>query len=65
MTLEESRILAAAAINLVGDNISSEQLKICQIKSDTKRFEFIDKNQITKLLQSAKEKYPVGEKQSS
>ena len=63
MTLEESRILAAAAINLVGDNTnSSEQLKICQITSDTKRFEFIDKNQIAELLQSAKEKYPVGEK---
>ena len=56
MTLEESKILAAAAINLVSnDTNNSEQIKICQIKSDTKRFENVDKNQVTDLLRSATE----------
>ena len=63
MTLEESKILAVAAINLVSNiTTNSEQIKICQIKSDTKRFEVIDKNQITDLLRSAIEKYPIEEK---
>ena len=44
MTLEESKILAVAAIHLVSnDTKNSEQIKVCQIKSDTKRFEVIDK----------------------
>jgi len=63
MTLEESKILAVAAINLVSDDTNnSEHIKICQIKSDTKRFEIIDKNQITDLLRSATEKYHIEKK---
>jgi len=63
MTLEESKILAVAAINLVSNDTSdSEQIKICQIKSDTKRFEIIDKNQVTDLLRSATEKYHIEKK---
>jgi len=63
MTLEESKILAIAAINLVSnDTNNSEQIKICQIKSDTKRFEVIDKNQVTDLLRSATEKYHIEKK---
>ena len=63
MTLEESKILAVAAINLVSnDTKNSEQIKVCQIKSDTKRFEVIDKNQVAELLQSATEKYPIDKK---
>jgi len=63
MTLEESKILAIAAINLVSNDTSnSEQIKICQIKSDTKRFEIVDKNQITDLLRSATEKYHIEKK---
>jgi len=63
MTLEESKILAVAAINLVNNDASdSEQIKICQIKSDTKRFEVIDKNQVTDLLRSATEKYHIEKK---
>jgi len=63
MTLEESKILAVAAINLVSnDTNNSEQIKICQIKSDTKRFEIIDKNQVTDLLRSATEKYHIEKK---
>ena len=63
MTLEESKILAVAAINLVSnDTNNSEQIKICQIKSDTKRFEIVDKNQVTDLLRSATEKYHIEKK---
>jgi len=63
MTLEESKILAVAAVNLVNnDTNNSKRIKICQIKSDTKQFEIIDENQIVKLSQSATEKYPIGEK---
>jgi len=62
MTLEESKILAVAAILVSNDTANSEQIKICQIKSDTKRFEVIDKNQVTDLLQSATEKYHIEKK---
>jgi len=63
MTLEESKIFPGAAINLVSnDTNNSEQIKICQIKSDTKRFEIVDKNQVTDLLRSATEKYHIEKK---
>jgi len=63
MTLEESKMLAISSINMVSDDAKgSEHIKISQIESDTKRFEIVDKNQITKLLQSATEKYPPEEK---
>ena len=63
LTLEEAKMLAAASINIVSDDLKgSEHIKISQIKSDTKKFEIVDKNQITKLLQAAIEKYPVKEK---
>ena len=66
MTLEESKMLAISSINMVSDDAKgSEHIKISQIKSDTKQFEIVDKNQITKLLQSAAEKYPTEEKHSS
>ena len=62
MTLEESKMLAIASVNMLSSNAKdSEHIKISQIKSDTKHYEIVDKNQITKLLQSATEKYPVGE----
>jgi len=62
MTLEESKMLAISSVNMVSNNANgSEHIKISQIKSDTKHYEIVDKNQITKLLQSATEKYPVGE----
>jgi len=62
MTLEESKMLAISSINMVSNDAKgSEHIKISQIESDTKRFEIVDKNQITKLLQSATEKYPVEE----
>ena len=63
MTLEESKMLAISSINMVSNDAKgSEHIKIYQIESDTKRFEIVDKNQITKLLQSATEKYPPEEK---
>jgi proteasome alpha subunit len=66
MTLEESKMLAISSINMISSDVKgSEHIKISQIESDTKRFEIVDKNQITKLLQSAAEKYPTEEKHSS
>ena len=66
MTLEESKMLAISSINMVSSDVKgSEHIKISQIESVTKRFEIVDKNQITKLLQSAAEKYPTEEKHSS
>ena len=63
MTLEESKMLAISSINMISSDVKgSEHIKISQIKSDTKQFEIVDKNQITKLLQSAAEKYPTEEK---
>ena len=63
MTLEESKLLAISSINMASSDVKgSEHIKISQIKSDTKQFEIVDKNQITKLLQSATEKYPSEEK---
>jgi proteasome alpha subunit len=62
MTLEESKMLAIASVNMLNsDAKDSDHIKISQIKSDTKHYEIVDKNQITKLLQSATEKYPVEE----
>ena len=63
LTLEEAKILATASIDMVSDDINgSDHIKISQIKSDTKQFEIVDKNQVSKLLQSAVEKYPIKEK---
>ena len=63
MTLEESKMLAIASVNMLSsDAKDSDHIKISQIKSDTKHYEIVDKNQITKLLQSATEKYPPEEK---
>jgi proteasome alpha subunit len=65
MTLEESQLLAISSINMTTDDATgSEHIKISQIKSDTKQFEILDNNQITKLLQTAIEKYPIEGKSS-
>ena len=63
MTLEESKMLAISSINMISSDVKgSEHIKISQIKSDTKRFEIIDKNQVTDLLRSATEKYHIEKK---
>ena len=64
MTLEESQLLAISSISMTSDVKGSAHIKISQIKSDTKQFEILDNNQITKLLQPAIEKYPIEEKSS-
>jgi len=65
MTLEESKMLAISSIKMISVDVKGyEHIKISQIKSDTKQFEIIDKEQVTKLSQSAIEKYPVEEKSS-
>ena len=63
LTLEDAKILATASINMINDDANgSEHIRISQIKSDTKKFEIVDKNHIAKLIQSATEKYPVMKK---
>ena len=63
LTLEDAKILATASINMISDDANgSEHIRISQIKSDTKKFEIVDRNQIAKLMQSATEKYPVMKK---
>ena len=65
MTLEESQLLAISSISMTSSDVKgSTHIKISQIKSDTKQFEVLDNNQITKLLQTAIEKYPIKEKSS-
>ena len=61
MTLEESKMLAISSINMISDDVSgSEHITISQIKSDTKQFEIVNKNQIAKLLESAIENIQLG-----
>ena len=58
MTLEESKMLAIASIKMVSESIeSNEYITISEIKSDTKQFNIIDKNEIEKLVESTKQKY--------
>ena len=63
MTLEESKILSAASIMLVTEDIqNNENITISEIKSDTKQFNIIDKNDITKIVEAAKQKYQTEKK---
>ena len=63
MTMEESKILAVASIMLVSENIqNNENVTISEIKSDTKRFNIIPKNDITKIVEIAKQKYQTEKK---
>ena len=58
MTLEESKILAIASITMVSENnLSNEHVTISEIKSDIKKFNIINKNEVAKLAESAKQKY--------
>ena len=61
MTLEESKILAIASINLINESTENDEyITISEIKSDTKKFTIIDKNEIKKLSESAKQKFQAG-----
>ena len=63
MTMEESKILAVASIMLVSENIqNNENVTISEIKSDTKQFNIIPKNDITKIVEIAKQKYQTEKK---
>jgi proteasome alpha subunit len=63
MTMNDASILAAAAINLVSENKNdTNHIKISQIKSETRHFEFLPDSEIVKLAQSAKEKYVTEKK---
>ena len=57
MTLEESKVLAAASIMLVNeDKENNESITISEIKSDTKQFVNINNNDIKKIIETAKQK---------
>ena len=63
MTLEESKVLAAASIMLISENIQSyENITISEIKSETKKFNVIDKNDIVKIVETAKQQYQTEKK---
>ena len=63
ITLEDAKILAVAAINITNDDaVSSDQITLSQISTNTKKFNIVKHDDITKLLQSAKQKYQSGEK---
>ena len=58
MTLEESKMLAIASIRMVSESIeNNEYITISEIKSDTKQFSIINKNEIEKLVEATKQKY--------
>ena len=63
MTLDEAKILATAVINL-GSEIKegSEHIKMSQITSENKLFEFIQEDEIKKLVENSKTKYPSDDK---
>ena len=62
MSLEESKTLAIAAINIISQDVTrSEHITVSEIKSNTKKFNIVDNNEITTLMQSAKQKYQVKE----
>ncbi len=56
-------MLAIAAIYLASETKKGvDHIKISQIRSDTKRFETLTDEHLTKLAQSSAEKYPTERK---
>ena len=63
ITIDEGIVLAIAAIYLASEiKKGTEHIKISQIRSDTKQFEIITDEHLTKLAESTAEKYPTEEK---
>jgi len=63
LTLEDAKILAVTVINLVADvKEGAEHIKMSQINSETKSFEFVGDNEITELIGKSKTKYPPTDK---
>jgi len=59
LTLNDAKTLAVAVINLVSEvNEGVNHIKMSQVDSESKQFEFIDATEIEKLIESAKTKYP-------
>ena len=66
MTLDESKMLAIASINMISDEVDdTDHIKISEIKSDTKKFEIVNNNDVKKLMDDVKKRYPSNEKSSS
>ena len=62
-TIDEGIVLAIAAIYLASEiKKGTKHIKISQIRSDTKQFEIITDEHLTKLAQSTAEKYPTEHK---
>jgi len=62
INLEESKMLAVAAISVKNqDSESSDYITLSEIKSETKKFNVVNKNEISKLFESAKQKYKMEE----
>ena len=58
MTLEESKLLAIAAISLVNESVQGyEHITLSEIKSENKQFNIINKSEIAKLIEPAMQKY--------
>ena len=63
MTLEESKLLAVASIMMVSEDVqNNENVTISEIKSDTKRFTIINKNDVAKIVEATKQKYQTEKK---
>ena len=63
LTLDDAKTLAVAVINLGSDyKESSKNIKMSQISSDTKLFEFINEEEIKKITDNALAKYPPQDK---
>ncbi len=59
ISLEDACALATAAIYLGSDDKKgTEHIRMAQIKTDSKQFEIISNEQITKFAKTAQEKYP-------
>ena len=59
LSLDDAKTLAVAVINLVSDEKeSADNIKMSQVHSDSKSFEFVEKKEIEKLISSSKTKYP-------
>ena len=66
MTLDESKMLAIASINMISGEVNdTDHIKISEIKSDTKKFEIVNNNDVKKLMDDVKKRYPSNEKSSS
>ena len=63
LTLEDAKTLAVAVINLTSEvKNGADHIKMSQVNSENKLFEFIGKSEITELIKNSKTKYPPTEK---